>query len=123
MNAEIRPLETTAQDMADPIRFLAADAVQAANSGHPGAPLGMAEIAWVLWTRHLKHNPVNPAWTDRDCFVLSNGHGAMPLDALLYLSGYDLPLTELKRFRQLHSRTPCHPEFDMKLAGPNEASA
>jgi transketolase len=113
MNAEIRPLETTAQDMTNAIRFLAADAVQAANSGHPGAPLGMAEIAWVLWTRHLRHNPANPAWADRDRFVLSNGHGSMLLYALLYLSGYDLPLAELKRFRQLHSRTPGHPEFGM----------
>jgi transketolase len=110
MNAEIRPLETTEQDLTNAIRFLAADAVQAANSGHPGAPMGMAEIALVLWQRHLKHNPANPAWPDRDRFVLSNGHGSMLLYSLLHLTGYDLSLDELKRFRQLHSKTPGHPE-------------
>jgi transketolase len=113
MNAELRLFEASQQDMTNAIRFLAADAVQAANSGHPGAPLGMAEIALALWTRHLKHNPANPAWPDRDRFILSNGHGSMLLYALLYLTGYDLPLGELKRFRQLHSRTPGHPEFGM----------
>ncbi len=113
MNAEIRPLAATQQDLANAIRFLAADAVQAANSGHPGAPMGMAEIALVLWQRYLRHNPANPAWPDRDRFVLSNGHGSMLLYALLHLSGYDLLLDELKRFRQLHSKTPGHPEYGM----------
>jgi transketolase len=96
--------------MADAIRVLAMDAVQQANSGHPGAPMGMADIAHVLWTRHLRHNPADPAWIDRDRFVLSNGHGSMLLYALLHLTGYDLPIDELRRFRQLHSRTPGHPE-------------
>ncbi|MFI4970103.1 MAG: transketolase, partial [Lysobacterales bacterium] len=95
---------------ANAIRFLAADAVERAKSGHPGMPMGMAEIALALWTRHLKHNPANPHWPDRDRFVLSNGHGSMLQYALLHLSGYDLPLDELKNFRQLHSRTPGHPE-------------
>jgi transketolase len=99
--------------MADAIRALAMDAVQAANSGHPGAPMGMAEIAVALWKRHLKHNPANPHWADRDRFVLSNGHGSMLLYALLHLTGYDLPLDELKRFRQLHSKTPGHPEHGL----------
>ncbi len=93
------------------IRALAMDAVQQAKSGHPGAPMGMAEIAEVLWRHHLKHNPANPAWADRDRFVLSNGHGSMLLYALLHLTGYDLPIDELKRFRQLHSKTPGHPEY------------
>ncbi|MBL8408302.1 MAG: transketolase [Candidatus Accumulibacter sp.] len=93
------------------MRFLAIDAVQAANSGHPGMPMGMADIAEVLWRHHLKHNPANPRWCDRDRFVLSNGHGSMLIYALLHLSGYDLPIDELKRFRQLHSKTPGHPEF------------
>ncbi|MBR0566367.1 transketolase [Azoarcus sp. L1K30] len=93
------------------IRALAMDAVQKANSGHPGAPMGMAEIAEVLWRHHLKHNPCNPQWADRDRFVLSNGHGSMLIYALLHLTGYDLPIEELKRFRQLHSRTPGHPEY------------
>ncbi|UDG82829.1 transketolase [Candidatus Vallotia lariciata] len=96
--------------MANAIRALSMDAVQQANSGHPGMPMGMAEIAVALWQRHLRHNPVNPHWVDRDRFVLSNGHGSMLLYALLHLSGYDLPMDELKRFRQLHSRTPGHPE-------------
>ena len=95
---------------ADAIRALAMDAVQQANSGHPGAPMGMAEIAQALWTRHLRHNPADPAWPDRDRFVLSNGHGSMLIYALLHLTGYDLPMDELRRFRQLHSRTPGHPE-------------
>ncbi|NMF99025.1 transketolase [Aromatoleum toluolicum] len=93
------------------IRALAMDAVQQANSGHPGAPLGMAEIAEVLWRHHLRHNPANPKWADRDRFVLSNGHGSMLVYALLHLTGYDLPIEELKRFRQLHSKTPGHPEY------------
>jgi len=93
------------------IRALAMDAVQQANSGHPGAPMGMAEIAEVLWRRHLKHNPANPKWVDRDRFVLSNGHGSMLIYALLHLSGYELSIEDLKRFRQLHSKTPGHPEY------------
>lgn len=95
---------------ADAIRFLAADAVEQAQSGHPGAPMGMADIAEVLWRRHLRHNPADPAWPNRDRFILSNGHGSMLLYALLHLSGYDLPMAELKQFRQLHSKTPGHPE-------------
>jgi transketolase len=98
-------------ERANAIRALAMDAVQQANSGHPGMPMGMAEIAEVLWSRHLRHNPANPAWPNRDRFLLSNGHGSMLLYALLHLTGYDLPLEELKRFRQLHSKTPGHPEF------------
>jgi transketolase len=113
MNAELRPNQATQQELANAIRFLAADAVQAANSGHPGAPMGMAEIALVLWQRHLRHNPANPSWPDRDRFVLSNGHGSMLLYALLHLTGYDLPLDELRRFRQLHSKTPGHPEHGL----------
>ena len=96
--------------LANAIRFLAADAVEKAKSGHPGMPMGMAEIALALWTRHLRHNPANPRWADRDRFVVSNGHGSMLLYALLHLSGYDLPLAELENFRQLHSKTPGHPE-------------
>lgn len=99
--------------MANAIRALAMDAVQQANSGHPGAPMGMADIAVALWGRHLKHNPKNPHWADRDRFVLSNGHGSMLLYALLHLTGYDLPLGELKGFRQLHSKTPGHPEHGL----------
>jgi transketolase len=99
------------RDMANAIRALAMDAVQKANSGHPGMPMGMAEIAVALWHRHLRHNPANPAWADRDRFVLSNGHGSMLLYALLNLSGYNLPMAELERFRQLHSKTPGHPEY------------
>ncbi|MEY8876317.1 MAG: transketolase, partial [Leptothrix sp. (in: b-proteobacteria)] len=96
--------------LANAIRALAMDAVQQANSGHPGAPMGMADIAVALWNRHLKHNPVNPQWADRDRFVLSNGHGSMLIYALLHLSGYDLPMQELRNFRQMHSKTPGHPE-------------
>ena len=96
--------------MANAIRALAMDAVQQANSGHPGAPMGMADIAVALWGRHLRHNPANPHWSNRDRFVLSNGHGSMLLYALLHLSGYDLPMSELRNFRQLHSKTPGHPE-------------
>src|SRR3954468_10347357 len=98
-------------DLANAIRALAMDAVEAAKSGHPGMPMGMAEIAVALWKRHLRHNPGNPAWPDRDRFVLSNGHGSMLLYSLLHLTGYDLPMAELKRFRQLGSKTPGHPEF------------
>jgi transketolase len=96
--------------MANAIRALAMDAVQQANSGHPGAPMGMADMAVALWSRHLKHSPANPHWFDRDRFVLSNGHASMLLYALLHLTGYKLPMSELKNFRQLHSKTPGHPE-------------
>ena len=99
--------------MANAIRALAMDAVQQTNSGHPGAPMGMAEMAVALWDRHLKHSPRNPRWADRDRFVLSNGHASMLLYALLHLSGYDLPMSELRSFRQLHSKTPGHPEVDV----------
>jgi len=99
--------------MANAIRALAMDAVQAANSGHPGAPMGMADIAVALWSRHLSHNPANPHWINRDRFVLSNGHGSMLQYALLHLTGYDLPIGELKNFRKLHSKTPGHPEVDV----------
>ena len=98
------------RDLANAIRFLAIDAVQAANSGHPGMPMGMADIAEVLWNDYLKHNPANPRWADRDRFILSNGHGSMLQYALLHLSGHDLSIDDLKRFRQLDSKTPGHPE-------------
>ncbi|HBK55385.1 MAG TPA: transketolase [Xanthomonadales bacterium] len=98
------------RELANAIRFLSADAVEAAKSGHPGMPMGMADIAEVLWNDYLRHNPNNPAWFDRDRFVLSNGHGSMLLYSLLHLSGYDLPIEELRNFRQLHSRTAGHPE-------------
>ena len=112
------PSKAIDQELANAIRALAMDAVQAANSGHPGAPMGMADMAVALWGpsadgkghSHLKHNPADPHWADRDRFVLSNGHASMLLYALLHLSGYDLPLAELKNFRQLHSKTPGHPE-------------
>src|SRR5690348_8361828 len=100
----------THADIVNAIRALAMDAVQKANSGHPGMPMGMAEIAEVLWRNYLRHSPANPAWPDRDRFVLSNGHGSMLQYALLHLTGYDLPMEELRRFRQLHSKTPGHPE-------------
>jgi len=98
-------------ELANAIRALSMDAVQKANSGHPGAPMGMADIAEVLWNDFLKHNPANPEWADRDRFVLSNGHGSMLIYSLLHLSGYALPMEELKQFRQLHSKTPGHPEY------------
>ncbi|HNN28322.1 MAG TPA: transketolase, partial [Agitococcus sp.] len=97
--------------LANAIRALAMDAVQKANSGHPGAPMGMADIAEVLWRGVFKHNPKNPNWINRDRFVLSNGHGSMLQYALLHLTGYDLSIDDLKHFRQLHSRTPGHPEY------------
>lgn len=106
-------MSSSSKNMANAIRALAMDAVQAAKSGHPGMPMGMAEIAVALWARHLKHNPQNPLWADRDRFVLSNGHGSMLIYALLHLTGYDLPIEELKNFRQLHSKTPGHPEVDI----------
>ncbi len=98
-------------ELANAIRALSMDAVQKAKSGHPGAPMGMADIAEVLWNDYLKHNPANPNWADRDRFVLSNGHGSMLIYSLLHLTGYDLPIDELKNFRQLHSKTPGHPEY------------
>jgi transketolase len=101
----------TRSELANAIRALAMDAVQKANSGHPGMPMGMAEIAEVVWRHHLKQNPANPRWADRDRFVLSNGHGSMLLYALLHLTGYALPMSELERFRQMHSMTPGHPEI------------
>ncbi|OIP15304.1 MAG: transketolase [Betaproteobacteria bacterium CG2_30_59_46] len=101
----------TRKDLANAIRALTMDAVQAANSGHPGAPMGMAEIAEVVWNHHLRHNPANPKWFDRDRFVQSNGHASMLIYSLLHLTGYDLPIEEIKRFRQLHSKTPGHPEY------------
>src|SRR3954468_11236313 len=103
--------KATDAELANSIRALAMDAVEAAKSGHPGMPMGMAEIAVALWGGALRHNPANPAWPDRDRFVLSNGHGSMLLYALLPLPGYDLPMEELRNFRQLHSKTPGHPEF------------
>ncbi len=105
--------DNTSALMANAIRALAMDAVQAANSGHPGAPMGMADMAVALWGQHLKHSPHNPHWFDRDRFVLSNGHGSMLIYALLHLTGYALPMKELKNFRQLHSKTPGHPEVDV----------
>jgi len=101
----------TRNDLANAIRALSMDAVQKANSGHPGAPMGMADIAEVLWNGHLRHNPANPKWFDRDRFVLSNGHGSMLIYSLLHLTGYDLSIDDLKNFRQLHSKTPGHPEY------------
>ncbi|MEO9700031.1 MAG: transketolase, partial [Marinobacter alexandrii] len=111
MNAAESSETLNRRTLANAVRALSMDAVQQANSGHPGAPMGMADIAEVLWRDHLRHNPTNPDWLDRDRFVLSNGHGSMLLYSLLHLSGYDLPLDELRRFRQLHSKTPGHPEY------------
>jgi Transketolase len=102
---------TDRKTLANAIRFLSMDAVQAANSGHPGAPMGMADIAEVLWRDALRHNPANPNWSNRDRFVLSNGHGSMLIYALLHLTGYDVTIDDLKQFRKLGSRTPGHPEF------------
>jgi transketolase len=103
--------QATDAELANSIRALAMDAVEAAKSGHPGMPMGMAEIAVALWRRHLRHNPANPAWPNRDRFVVSNGHGSMLLYSLLHLTGYGLPIEELRRFRQLGSKTPGHPEY------------
>jgi len=102
---------TSRRELANAIRALSMDAVQKANSGHPGAPMGMADIAEVLWNDYMRHNPANPKWSNRDRFVLSNGHGSMLIYSLLHLTGYDLPMEELKNFRQLHSKTPGHPEY------------
>ncbi|HHO59456.1 MAG TPA: transketolase, partial [Thiotrichales bacterium] len=99
------------RDLANAIRALSMDAVQKANSGHPGAPMGMADIAEVLWNGHMNHNPSNPKWSNRDRFILSNGHGSMLIYSLLHLTGYDLSIDDLKNFRQLHSKTPGHPEY------------
>ncbi len=99
----------------DTIRFLAADAVQKAKSGHPGMPMGLAPAAYILWMRHLKFNPANPKWLNRDRFILSGGHGCMLLYSLLYLTGYDMTLDDLKNFRQWGSKTPGHPEYKPEL--------
>ena len=98
------------KQLANAVRALSMDAVQKAKSGHPGAPMGMADIAEVLWRDYLQHNPQDPAWPNRDRFILSNGHGSMLLYSLLHLTGYDLSIDDVKQFRQLHSRTPGHPE-------------
>ena len=111
MSAKPKEALPSRRDLANAIRALTMDAVQKANSGHPGAPMGMAEIAEVLWNDFLRHNPANPKWADRDRFVLSNGHGSMLIYSLLHLTGYDLPIDDLKNFRQLHSKTPGHPEY------------
>jgi len=110
MTATANAPRASDKDLANAIRALAMDAVEAAKSGHPGMPMGMAEIAVALWNRHLRHNPANPHWANRDRFLLSNGHGSMLQYALLHLAGYDLPIAELRNFRQLHSKTPGHPE-------------
>jgi len=102
---------TSRRELANAVRALAMDGVQKANSGHPGAPMGMADIAEVLWNDYMKHNPANPKWADRDRFILSNGHGSMLIYSLLHLAGYDLGIEDIKQFRQLHSRTPGHPEY------------
>ena len=101
----------SSRQLANAIRALSMDAIQKAKSGHPGVPLGMADIAEVLWRGFLKHDPKQPKWYDRDRFVLSNGHGSMLLYSLLHLTGYDMSMEDLKNFRQLHSKTPGHPEF------------
>jgi transketolase len=111
--AETSVASPARQELANAIRALAMDAVEKAKSGHPGMPMGMADIAEALWRGHLKHNPSNPHWANRDRFVVSNGHGSMLLYALLHLTGYDLPIEEIKNFRQLHSKTPGHPEYGM----------
>ncbi|MGB1335631.1 MAG: transketolase [Luminiphilus sp.] len=108
---EVNGSTVTRQHAANAIRALSMDAVQKANTGHPGAPMGMADIAEVLWTRYLKYNPANPCWSDRDRFVLSNGHGSMLIYSLLHLTGFDLSIDDIKDFRQLHSKTPGHPEY------------
>jgi transketolase len=110
MNVPATAVRVSDKQLADAVRALAMDAVEAAKSGHPGMPMGMAEIAVALWNRHLRHNPANPHWPNRDRFMLSNGHGSMLQYALLHLTGYDLPMAELRQFRQLHSKTPGHPE-------------
>ena len=111
MSVKAQPANMNRRMLANAIRALSMDAVQKANSGHPGMPMGMADIAEVLWNNYLRHNPNNPGWVDRDRFILSNGHGSMLHYSLLHLSGYDLPMEEIKKFRQLHSKTPGHPEY------------
>jgi len=111
MSAKPKAATASRRELANAIRALSMDAVQKANSGHPGAPMGMADIAEVLWNDHMRHNPANPKWADRDRFVLSNGHGSMLIYSLLHLTGYDLGIDDLKNFRQLHSKTPGHPEY------------
>ena len=108
-------MASTIQDrtLANAIRFLSIDAVEKSKSGHPGAPMGMADIAEVLWRKHLKHNPADPRWPNRDRFILSNGHGSMLLYSLLHLTGYAVSIEDIKNFRQLHSITAGHPEVDM----------
>ena len=113
--------KTARRDLANAIRALSMDAVQAANSGHPGAPMGMADIAEVLWRDYLKHNPASPRWADRDRFVLSNGHASMLLYSLLHLTGYkEFPIEQLKNFRQMGSHTAGHPEYE--AGGPVETT-
>src|SRR5699024_2419904 len=110
MTTEMTLMSAPEMRMANATRMLSTDAAQQANSGHPGAAMGMADSVVGLWGRHLRHNPADPAWPNRDRFVLSNGHGSMLIYALLHLTGYDLPMQELRNFRQLHSKTPGHPE-------------
>src|SRR5690242_7377534 len=105
----------TRRDRANAIRILSMDAVQKANSGHPGMPMGMADIAEVLWHDFLQHNPAQPHWWNRDRFVVSNGHGCMLLYSLLHFTGYALTIDDIKQFRQLHSKTPGHPEFEITI--------
>jgi transketolase len=105
--------QITSRELANAIRFLAIDAVEKSKSGHPGAPMGMADIAEVLWRHHLNHNPADPHWINRDRFVLSNGHGSMLIYALLHLTGYPVSIEDIKNFRQLHSITAGHPEVDI----------
>src|ERR1051326_2093593 len=113
LRASLRAIMPTRLELANAIRALSMDAVQKANSGHPGMPMGMADIAEVLWNDYLKHDPAEPHWLARDRFLVSNGHGSMLLYSLLHLTGYDLPIEELKNFRQLHSKTPGHPEYGL----------
>ncbi len=115
MSESTTPAGGRRRELANAIRALSMDAVQAANSGHPGAPMGMADIAEVLWRDYLKHNPSNPQWADRDRFVLSNGHGSMLLYSLLHLTGYPLSMDEIRNFRQMGYRTAGHPEYEPEL--------
>ncbi len=107
--SRLAPRQASRRECANAIRALSMDAVQKANSGHPGAPMGMADIAEVLWNDYLVHSPTSPTWINRDRFVLSNGHGSMLIYSLLHLTGYDLSIDDLRNFRQLHSKTPGHP--------------
>src|SRR5262249_17402355 len=113
--AASRGAMTTRRQLANAIRALSMDAVQRANSGHPGMPMGMADIAQVLWSDYLRYNPGNPLWADRDRFVLSNGHGSILFDPVLYLTGYPITIKDIQGFRQLGSKTPGHPEHDLPL--------